>query len=228
MPLHLLPGILSASDQEVLAQHNDVPEYRARLVKAHASTMHDAFAKTATAVIGHGDTFVDFGVGLGTVSRILVNHGHYAWRGGVDISKPYLGQVLGDRLYDDGWLGTAAGFCAKMIDEGRRFDWGTLVSIAYYFPPEMLADILVACSAIFRKGVILTIDAIPSELRQKWRTDPDRPLTVYDHRPTFKPDEAGFASVELVETLEVGWYSSVAQHEVPVDFWVLRSSLSTN
>jgi len=212
---------LCPHDQEVLALHNDVPEYEARLVKAGANILHAQFAILAKQFIGGGDQIADIGVGLGTISRILVGNGHYARRIANDISKPYLTYVESQGLYDETWLGTAETFLKKLAADKRKVDWLTLISVTYYFEPKRLAAILMAARKVCRKGVILTIDAIPEELQDRWRNDTDRPLTVYNHRNNWRPHEAGFASLERFWS-DIGWSSSLTGIEVPVDLIILR------
>lgn len=212
---------LSSSQQAVLELHKQPEEYGQRLKKARAKRIHSAARSFILANISRNDRVADIGVGDGFVGRVLRERYHLDMVYGCDISEPNLVHGKSTRLYDHVWLATAHDFCRQMAKQATIFEWVTLISVVYYFSPEELAELLTLLLPITRKGVILTIDAIPRSMREHLAGQKSNPVVTYDHTGAWSPEKSGFDRVECVWH-GTGWVSTTTRSPIPCELWALH------
>ncbi len=212
---------LSSGQQAVLSLHGKPEEYGQIIKQARGGRIHGKARKLLLDTVSRTDRVADLGVGDGFVGRVLNERQHLDMVFGCDISEANLRYVKGQRTYDQVWLATAHDFCRQMALQATIFEWVTLISVVYYLSPEELAELLALLVPITRKGVILTIDAIPASLRQRLEASDRNPVQTYNHMGAWSPDKSGFHRSECVWS-GTGWSHSSAKTNVPVELWLLR------
>lgn len=212
---------LSSGQQAVLSLHDKPEEYGQRLKQARADRIHRRVRQLLLKSVSRTDRVADLGVGDGFVGRVLHERQHLDMIFGCDISEANLRFVKGQMTYDQTWLGAAHDFCRQMALQATIFEWVTLISVVYYLSPAELAELLALLLPITRKGVILTIDAIPASLRTHLAASEQGSVATYNHMGAWSPDKSGFHRSECVWS-GTGWSHSSAKINVPVELWVLH------
>jgi 2-polyprenyl-3-methyl-5-hydroxy-6-metoxy-1,4-benzoquinol methylase len=212
---------LSPGQLAVRTLHDKPEEYGQRLKLARADRTHRRVRRLLLDTVTRTDRVADFGVGDGFVGRVLHERQHLDMVFGCDISEANLQYVKSQRTYDQVWLATAHDFCRQMALQATMFEWVTLISVVYYLSPEELAELLALLAPITRKGVILTIDAIPASLRTHLATSGQGSVATYCHMGAWSPEKSGFHRSECV-WCGTGWSHSSAKINVPVELWLLR------
>lgn len=207
----------------ILQLHNNPTEYETRLIKAKYK-LPEVFDGIVNKYVGSTDAILDIGCGTGVVAKILQKHGHSGKRIAIDLSEQMIKYVLSNKLYDEGYHGTALEMMRKMSNEDQEIDWTISLSVFYYFSPKEMETTLGSLFKICRKGIIVSLDGIPSQFVDSLETTLGKRLELYDHRGWFDTHKLPYGWSTQTVYSGFGWQSSRTGVKIPADLVVLTKT----